>query len=258
FGQLDHTFADVDDTLGLFLTMLKKDGGGNRNIVRAIIQKLADDQGPALGFVGSLAEDFVSGQVKELEPTLANIEGELTQLRAQFSQLRAQITGASGNLASALNAGNHASASLTTYLQQAGGGLTSLLAAGVGPAGDYFTADPARAKREIRERLFGTFLGSPVPGAYQTALRQFLSDKNFLLTQLTDVLFDQVNRALRDGLASQIAGAQDGFKGMKGGGLMSGSLLSAKIRGAPTFEGDSLRRIHLDAAIQMNLPDEMN
>ena len=45
---------------------------------------------------------------------------------------------------------------------------------------------------------------------------------------------------------------------MKGGGLMSGSLLSAKIRGAPTFEGDSLRRIHLDAAIQMNLPDEMN
>src|ERR1019366_9454546 len=39
---------------------------------------------------------------------------------------------------------------------------------------------------------------------------------------------------------------------------MSGSLLSAKIRGAPTFEGDSLRRIHLDAAIQMNLPDEMN
>jgi len=42
---------------------------------------------PALGFVGSLGDDFVSGQVKELEPTLANIEGELTQLRAQFSQL---------------------------------------------------------------------------------------------------------------------------------------------------------------------------
>ena len=258
FGQLDQTFADVDDTLGLFLNMLKKDGTGNRNIVRAIIQKLADDQGPALGFVGSLADDFVSGLVKDLEPTLANIEGELTQLREQFSQLRAQITGASGDFASALNAGNHTSASLTTYLQQAGGGITSLLSAGVGPSADYFTADSLRAKHEIRERLLGTFLGSPVPGAYQTALRQFLSDKNFLLTQLADVLFDQVNRALRDGLASQIAGAQDGFQSMKGGGLMSGSLLSAKIRGAPTFEGDSLRRIHLDAAIQMNLPDEMH
>jgi hypothetical protein len=45
---------------------------------------------------------------------------------------------------------------------------------------------------------------------------------------------------------------------MKGIGAMSQSLLSAKIRGAPTFEGDSLRRIHLDAAVQMNLPDEMH
>ena len=257
FGQLDHTFAEVDDTLGLFVNVVKKEGG-SRHVVQAIIQKLAADQGPALGFVGSLADDFVNDLVKELEPTLANIEGELTQLRAQFSQLRAQITGASGDFASALNAANHSSASLTTYLQQASGGVTSLLSAGVGPANDYFTADPARAKREIRERLLGTFLGSPVPGAYQTALRQFMSDKNSLLTQLTDVLFDQVNRAIRDGLASQISGAQDGFKSMKGGGLMSGSLLSAKIRGAPTFEGDSLRRIHLDAAIQMNLPDEMN
>ncbi len=258
FGQLDRTFADADDTLELFLNLVKKDGSGKRNVVRAVIQKLADDQGPALGFVGSLADDLVNGLVTDLEPTLANIEGELTQLRGQFSQLRGQIAGASGDFASALNAGNHTGASLTTYAGQAGSGVTSLLSAGIGPANDYFTADPARAKREIRERLFSAFLGSPITGAYQTALRQFLSDKNFLLTQLTDVLFDQVNRALRDALASQIAGAQDGYKGMKGGGLMSGSLLSAKIRGAPTFEGDSLRRIHLDAAIQMNLPDEMN
>jgi len=45
---------------------------------------------------------------------------------------------------------------------------------------------------------------------------------------------------------------------MKGGGLLAGSLLAAKIRGAPTFEGDSLRRIHLDASLQMHLPDEMD
>jgi hypothetical protein len=44
---------------------------------------------------------------------------------------------------------------------------------------------------------------------------------------------------------------------MKGAGAMGGSLLSAKIRGAPTFEGDSLRKIHLDSEIKMNLPDEM-
>ncbi len=259
FNRLGQTFASVDDTLGLFGHVLEKDGGGNRHVVGAIIQKLTQDQGPALGFAGSLADSFVNDLVHNLEPTLANIEGQLTQLRTQSGQLRGQINGGSGDFVSALNTANHSSAALTAYLAQAGTGVATMLAAKVGPAGDYFTADPARAKRELREQLVVAFLGSPMAGAYQTAFRQFLSDPNAELTQLTDVLFDQVNNAIRDGLSSQLAGAQDGaFKSMKGGGLMSGSLLSAKIRGAPTFEGDSLRRIHLDAAIQMNLPDEMN
>jgi hypothetical protein len=257
--QLDGSFGDVDDTLGLFLRVLEKDSGGNRHVVRAIVQKLTQDQGPVLGFVGSLADSFVNDLLHDLEPTLANIEGQLNQLRTQFGQLRGQITGASGDFASALNAANHSSATLTPFMQQAGNGVATMLNSSVGPAGDYFTADPARAKREIRERLVVAFLGSSLAGAYQTAFRQFLSDPNAQLTQLTDVLFDQVNNAIRDGLSSQIAGAQDSkFQSFKGGGLLTGSLLSAKIRGAPTFEGDSLRRIHLDAAIQMNLPDEMN
>ena len=260
FNQLGQSFANVDDTLGLFVTVMgQRDGGGNRRVVSAIIQKLSHDQGLALAIPGDLADGLVNSKLQDLEPTLANIQSQLTQLRTQFSQQRAQITGASGDFASALNSANHATGGLNTYVQQAGSGVATMLASSVGPVGDYFTADPARAKREIRERLVVAFLGSPVAAAYQTAFRQFLSDPNAQLTQLTDVLFDQVNRAIRDGLSSQIAGAQDGqFKSMKGGGLMSGSLLSAKIRGAPTFEGDSLRRIHLDAAIQMNLPDEMN
>ncbi len=260
FNQLGQTFTSVDDTLGLFGNVMgQRDGSGNRRVVSAIIQKLSHDQGLVLAIPGDLADGLVNSLLHDLEPTLANIESQMTQLRAQFSQQRAQIIGASGDFASALNSANHAPAALNTYVQQAGNGVATMLASSVGPAGDYFTADPARAKREIRERLVVAFLGSPVAGAYQTVFRQFLSDPNAQLTQLTDVLFDQVNRAIRDGLSSQIAGAQDGvFKSMKGGGLMSGSLLSAKIRGAPTFEGDSLRRIHLDAAIQMNLPDEMN
>lgn len=258
FGRLDRTFADVDDTLGLFIRVLEKNGG-QRHVVRAIIQKLTQDQGPALGFIANLADPLVNDLLADLEPTLANIEAELRQLQAQFAQLRAQITGATGDLTAALNAANHTTSTLQTFLQQAGGGVSNLLSSVVGPAGDYFTADPARAKREIRERLITSFLGSPVPGAYQATCRQFMFDKNFLLDQLMDVLFDQVNRSIRNGLESFIAGAGDSvFQKMKGSGLLSGSLLSAKIRGAPTFEGDSLRKIHLDAAVKMNLPDELN
>jgi hypothetical protein len=258
FGRLDRTFADVDNTLGVFIRVLEKDGSGQRHVVRTIIQKIAADQGPALGLAANLADPVLNPLLADLEPTLAQIEAELRQLRQQFSQLRTQIIGASGDFAAALNTANHTTGTLQTYLQQAGGGVSNLLLSVVGPEGDYFTADPARAKREIRERLIVTFLGSPLPGAYQTTFRQFMSDKNFLLDQLMDVLFDQVNRSIRKSLESFLAGAADGvFQNMKGSGLMSGSLLSAKIRGAPTFEGDSLRKIHLDAEMAMNLPDEL-
>ncbi len=255
FGKLNGTLMNVDDTLGLFIRVLEKDGGGKRHVVRTIIQKLIEDQGPALGFVASLGEEQVNGLLGDLEPTLAKIEGELVQLRAEFGKVRLQIS--AGDFANSLNAVNHTSATLQSYSQLAGTSVSNLLSATVGNAGDYFTADPARAKREIKERLTIAFLSSSLAANYQTSFRQFLSDKNSLLTQLTDVLFDQVNRSIRDGLSSAISGATDElFQGMKGAGMGS-SLLSAKIRGAPTFEGDSLRRIHLDSEIKMNLPDEM-
>ena len=255
-GQINQTLNDANDTLGLFIRVLEKDGSGNRHIVRTIIQKLAEDQGPAVGFVASLGDGLVNGLLTDLEPTLAKIEADMRELQSQFNQLRSQVAAGTGDINAALNAANHDPAALTAYLNQAGAGVANLMSSVVGPAGDYFTADPARARREIRERLIVTFLGSSVPGKYQQTFRQFMYDKNFLLNQLMDVLFDQVNRSIRNGL--NVAGAQDGlFKGLKGAGLMSQSLLSAKIRGAPTFEGDSLRKIHLDSEIKMNLPDEM-
>ncbi len=259
FGKLNGTLTDATNTLGLFIQMLGKDGGGKRHAVRAIIQKLANDQGLD-GVAANLGDDVVNGLLADLEPTLAKIEAELRELRSQFAQVRQQVARTAGNndFADALDAVNHSFPTLTTYVQSAGGSVKDLLSAGVGPAGDYFTADPVRAKREIRERLTISFLSSSLSANYQTAFRQFLADKNAQLTQLTDVLFDQVNRSIRDGLSSLIAGASDVIpQPMKGGGGMGGALLSAKIRGSPTFEGDSLRRIHLDSQITMNLPDEM-
>jgi hypothetical protein len=258
FGKVNRTLGDVDDTLGLFIRILEKDSGGQRHIVRIIIQKMADDQGPALGFVGGLVDPIVNSLLTDLEPTLAEVESELRNLRSQFGQLRNQIAFATGDLNSALNAVNHDGIALQNYLQLASAGVSNLLNTVVGPAGDFFTADVERAKAEIRERLIITFLSSAVDAKYQQTFRQFFTDKNFLMDQLMDVLFDQINRSLRNGLENQIAGAQDRlFQNLKGAGVLSQSLLSAKIRGAPKFTGDSLDSIHLNSDIKMNLPDEM-
>jgi hypothetical protein len=195
----------------------------------------------------------------DLEPTLAESEQQLKDLRAQFSQLHAQITTGSGDFSSALVVALNDAKGLQQFRGAAGLNVSNLLVSLNAASTDYLTGNPTQAKQAIRERLTVAFLGSPLAANYQQTFRQFLFDDDFALNQLTDVIFGQINKAIRDGLTSQIASATDGtFQNFKGGGFLTQAMLSAKLRGAPTFNGDSLRRIHIDADVQMNLPDEMH
>jgi hypothetical protein len=257
-GKLDKTLTDVQNTVGLFNRILEKDGSGNRHVVRTIIEKLVNDQGPALGFVTSLGDDVVNPLLGDLDDSLSEIQGDLQEVNNQLAAVHAQLTGL-GGFNQALGSALQDTSGINQFIQAAGANLTNYLAGVVTPAGDYFTANPAAAQAAMRKQFETAFLSSTLPGNYQTTFRQFLSDKDFALNQLMSTLFDEINRTIRNGLSSAISGAQDGvLQNMKGGGLLSGSLLAAKIRGAPTFDGDSLRDIHLDAAVQMNLPSAMN
>ncbi|EEF58887.1 LamG domain-containing protein [Pedosphaera parvula] len=258
-GKMNGTLNDVDDTLNLFIRALEKDSKGQRHVVRAIIQKLVEDQGPALGFVANMGDDAVNQLLTDLEPTLAEAEQQLRDVRAQFSQLRGSIAAGTGDFSSALTVALNDSKGLQQFTGAAGLNVSNLLVSLNASSTDYLTGNPAQVKQAIRERLTVAFLGSPLVGNYQKSFRQFLYDDDFALNQLTDVIFGQINKAIRDGLTSQIASATDGaFQNFKGGGFLSKAMLSAKLRGAPTFNGDSLRRIHIDADVQMNLPDEMH
>ena len=258
-GKLDQTLTDVQNTVGLFNRILEKDGSGNRHVVRTIIEKLVNDQGPALGFIASLGDDVVNPLLGDLDDSLNEIQSDLQDVNNQLTAVHAQLSGVSGGFNQALGTALNDANGLNQFIQTAGANLTNYLAGVVTPAGDYFTANPAAAQAAMRKQFETAFLSSTLPGNYQTTFRQFLSDKDFALNQLMSTLFDEINRTIRNSLSSAISGAQDGvLQNMKGGGLLSGSLLAAKIRGAPTFDGDSLRDIHLDAAVQMNLPDAMN
>ncbi len=257
-GQLDGTMNDVQRDLGVLLQILAKDpASGDRHVVSAILKQLVQDQGPALGFVANLGDDAIDTLVTNLNPTLDEIQSQLQDLNNSVAQVHTSLTAASGDFNQALGEVLSDANATQQFVQSAATDLTNLLATALGPAGDYFSADPNAAKQAIKQQLVTAFLGSAMPASYQQTLKQFLFDDNAVLDELMDTLFDQINGAIRDGLAAQITDAQDGaLQAVKG--LASGSFLSAKIRGAPTFNGDSLRKIHLDAAIQLNVPDPMN
>jgi len=260
-GSVNSVLTDLDDTIGLFIRIVQRDGSGQRRAVRIIIQKIVKDQGPELGFAIDLAtgiaDEIVNDLLGNLEPTLAEIERQLVDARAQLNQVRSQLAFVSGDFNKAL-ASITSSDAVNQFGRVAGGAMRELMKLVETPQGDFFTANPADAKRQIKQRLLTAFFNSTLTSKYQETFKRFLYDDNALVNQLTETLFQQVNVAIRNGLQEQLTSAADGvFKGMKGGGFITDSLLTAKIRGAPTFEGDAMRKIRLDTDVKMNLPDEM-
>lgn len=258
-GQLNQTLTDIDNTLGLFLRILKKDDSGNRNVIRIVMQKIAEDQGALSGIVGAIGDPIANQLLKEVEPTLAKVEERVNEIRREFDTLRSQLGGATGDFNKALNTVTANANQLADFSKLAGTSVSNLMASVVNPSRDYFTANPAAAKQALRDRLITAFLSSPLPAKYQQTFKQFLYEDDVIVNQLTETIFQQINQSIRNGLADNFAGAKDGiFAAMKGPGLMSGSLASAQIRGAPTFNGDAMKKIRLDAKVKLKLPDDID
>ncbi len=257
-GQLNKTLTDVDGTINLLLQIVAKDGSGNRHAVRTLLQKIAGDQPLPPGVTANFGDDVANGLLAELEPTLAQLEADLRDIRGEFGKVKNAVAAANGDFNLALNSVTSLPGALDQYQKLAAVGVSNLLASAVTPARDYFTANPAAARQSIRERLIVTFLASSMPAKYQETLKQFLYEDDALLNTLLDTLFQQVNQAIRNAISSQLVSATDGkFQPMKGPGSFSDSLAAAKIRGAPTFNGDALKKIRLDADVSLHLGDEI-
>ncbi len=263
FGKINGTLNDVDDTIGLVNRALNRDSDGKRMVVSVVIKKLVQDQGPLLNLGGDIAsavgDDALNSVIQDIDPTLDEVQDDLTELQQQFDALKGDITNGTGNLSTSLNAITAQTAMIQQYVQQATLDLSNTLAEVTTPELDYFSSNPDVAKQMLSDSLITSFLGSAIPGNYQQTFRGFFSDNNFLLDQLMDVTFGQINHAIREDLENEIAGASDGpLQKLIGAGLLGQSLACAKLTGAPVFNGDSLRKIHLDADFQLLIPDEMN
>ncbi len=258
-GQLNQTLVDIDNTLGLFQRILQKDGSGQRNVVRVILQKIAADQGALSGIVGAIADPIANSLLAEVEPTLKKVEERLGEIRREFNSLQTQLAGTTGDFAKALGTVTGNANALAEYGRLSGVGLSNLMAGVSMPVGDFLTANPTAARQALRDRLITAFLASPLPAKYQQTFKQFLYEDDAIVSQLTETIFQQINQSIRNGLSESFAGARDGiFAAMKGPGLMGGALASAQIRGAPTFNGDAMKKIRLDAKVKFKLPDDLD
>ena len=262
-GQMEKTYTDVDGAIGVLLQILETDSSGNRHVLRVIVENLVKDQSPDLGGIFEGQADALDGIVNnalaDYETELAGISNDLSDLRSQLADAHREIDSATGPIVDALNAITNETANIQQFEQQARTDISNMLALAVTASGDYFTANPAAARTAIKRQLENAFISSALTGDYQTKFRQFLGDDDFVLDQLLCLLADKITRAVRTSVEDYISGDGGGgvYKAMKGIGQMQKTLLTAKLRGQPTFKGDTLEMIHLDADLEIHLPDAM-
>lgn len=256
---VDKTLQDTLDTAGLIDRILMKDPNtGERQAITKIVEKLVDDQSGALNFVGGLADSQINPLIADADPTLTEIQLDIEDATNQLAQVKEQIDDAAGDFNQALGSVISDGNSVNTFLKTSAQNVTNYLASVLTQSGDLFTVNQAATQQAIKKEIVNAFLSSALTGNYQMVFRQFLGDNNALLDEVMNAMFAQINSTIRDALENQILGAQDGvFQNLKGSGLLSGQMFSAKIRGAPVFNGDSLRSIHLDSAMELDVPDKM-
>lgn len=262
--DLDETLGAVEETLDLLVRMLEKrvveanpaEGKPreeHRQILRVLVQKVAGDQ---VKIPNAINDTVVDHLLSELEPTMDKIESALKRVHGEFKEARAQIAGFTGDFGAALKAVGRNSDLLDGVVAIAGRSVSNFLFSATGYAGDEFAGDPARMKQALREELIASFLSAPLTANYQRTFREFLYDKDFAVNQIMEVLFDQINQTIRK--AYSAVGNDSTFLALKDPQLGQDPLLAAHIVGTPRFVGDSLRQIHLDSDIQMNIPDPAN
>ncbi len=261
-GKIDGTFTDVTNTVALLLRIIEKDINGNRNVVGAIVKKLMAEQPDILQTItadqaGDI-DGFINSQMADYDSDFESLASDLKDLQSQLADIHSGVAAATGPVVDALNSITNETANISLFEQQAFLNVSNALAGELTATGDYFTANPTAARSDVRNRLKDAFLHSKLTGDYQTKFKQFLGDDDFVLNQLLCVLTDKINGVVRQAIEGYIAGTGDSiYKTMKGIGQLQKTLATAKLRGQPTFNGDTLEMIHLDAAFEIKMPDAM-
>jgi hypothetical protein len=233
-----------------------------------VLRLIADQSGLTIGDTQDARVKWVMTQIeqdmskeafdqylKDLKPSLAAIEAQLRQVKAQFNLLIDDLMRKQGEIVDSLTAavGNPIG---TGFVAGAGQNLDNLLSEVQSP-GDFLEELEHKLTQAIEDEIVKAFMSSGLTAQLQQVLRQFLAEGQDQILQALNPLFDDVNAAIRD-LASHVIKipnpAKDAVRqALKGLDKLAGATAAAKIRGAPTFAGDTMQRIHLDGDFEMTV-----
>ncbi len=235
----------VGDPNGLLRTQ------GVKKLVRSLVAREAPQ------FVSVIAGALAGAAVNDVinSPALDQIRSSLTNVDGIISQVRTKITDPSTGMSAQIQA------VLTTELNGICNRVADSVEEELGRYSVSGTIDLPEVPRlqlrdYMRQQINDQIIQNQLVGVLETQIRQYAQDAINSVTTELDSGLQQVNTALRDVIATQLAEIDQSIN-QEVLGPMSDMIGSGRLTGYAHIEGDSLSLLRVDGLFQWKVPDEM-
>ncbi len=251
-------------------------GNLERQIVQSLVAELIRELAPPdlAAIINPLLADATSEINAELNTLLAEFDPTLDRITEALLEARSYLVTIRGKLASGqdiftsfqqiISNANTEIDGIVNGLRSAGNNFFSQLATSatilpttalntVGSLLDEFSKEEfvAFLRAEIRDRL----LASDFIQQIQYTLRQYISELDMAMRSAIDSAFAEVSRMCKELIKDALGPIDDAINGLIGD--INSFVGAGSIDGYAHIQGDTLRRLRLDAKVQFKMPEEM-
>ncbi len=251
-------------------------GALERQIVQSLVRELiatlaAPDLAAALNPLLADLTSELNGELNQLledfDPTLDRITEALLEARGYLVEVRGKLAAGQEIFTHFKQIVENAHAEIDAIVAGIRGrayGFIDQMAAGatygptrvLGAAGDLmaeFSKEEfvAMIRAELRNRL----LGADFIAQIQYALRQQISELDMAMRSAIDSAFAEVSRLCKELIKESLGPIDDAINGLIGD--VNAYVGAGSLDGYAHIQGDTLRRLRLDARVQFKIPEEM-
>ncbi|MCW1886810.1 hypothetical protein OKA04_18870 [Luteolibacter flavescens] len=241
-------------------------------LVRVLISELAPDDiasvlEPLLNDLSSELNGELNELLHEFDPTLDRVTEALLEARGYLVTLRSKlqvgqelitnfqqiVAGASAEITAIING---IRATTYDFIDRMAAGATYLPNTVLGTAGNLLHEfDKEEFMAMIRAELRDRLLGAGFIQQIQYTLRQYISELDLAMKSAIDSAFAEVNRMCKELIKEALGPIDDAINGLIGD--VNAFLGAGSIDGYAHIQGDTLRKLRLDAEVQFKIPEEM-
>lgn len=227
--------------------------GGVKKLMRSAVA----DQAPE--FIGVVAGELAGAAFDELinTPGLQEIRSSLDSVDGQLAEVRSAITDGANGLADQI-----ALVTTPVNLQAIADGVADTVEEEFGryKLSDFVELPQiprVQLRALIRQAILDELLGSQILDVLQKQLREYVQDAVAVVQKEIDNGLQQVNSALRDVIATHLAGIDQQIN-QEIVGPMSDFIGAGRLTGYAHINGDSLTELRVDGKFRFKVPEKMD